>query len=61
MRNAYAYVSVASDDTIPQVYERVCLVVMAILTVGTQGDSCECASCHISYEHSGICATHVYS
>ena len=48
MRNAYTHVSVASDDTRPQVYKGVCSVLMVISTVGTWGDSCEFILHHIA-------------
>ena len=59
MRNAYAHVSVASNSTRHQVYQGVILVLMPISTLGTQGDSCECAFSHTVYEHVSMHATYV--
>ena len=51
--NAYALVSIAGDGR-SQVYQEVCSVAMAILTVGTKGDNCENALHHRSHACHGI-------
>ena len=59
MKNAYAHLSVGSDDRRPQVYQGVCLVSMTILAVGTQVTTVS-ALCVTMHMNMMICMPLVY-